>query len=64
MSLTAQQPENNIIRTTLEALSGVLGGTQSLHTNSLDEALAEKAGKFELKGVGTIWRQDRAIRVV
>jgi methylmalonyl-CoA mutase N-terminal domain/subunit len=40
VSLTAQQPANNIIRTALQALSGVLGGTQSLHTNSLDEALA------------------------
>ncbi len=39
-SLTAQQPDNNIIRTTLEALAAVLGGTQSLHTNSRDEALA------------------------
>jgi methylmalonyl-CoA mutase N-terminal domain/subunit len=38
-SLTAQQPELNVVRTTLEALSAVLGGTQSLHTNSLDEAL-------------------------
>ncbi len=38
-SLTAQQPENNIVRTTLEALSAVLGGTQSLHTNAFDEAL-------------------------
>jgi methylmalonyl-CoA mutase N-terminal domain/subunit len=38
-SLTAQQPENNVIRTTLEALAAVLGGTQSLHTNSEDEAL-------------------------
>jgi methylmalonyl-CoA mutase, N-terminal domain len=38
-SLTAQQPELNVIRTTLEALSAVLGGTQSLHTNALDEAL-------------------------
>ncbi len=40
VSLTAQQPLNNIVRTTLEALAGVLGGTQSLHTNSYDEALA------------------------
>jgi methylmalonyl-CoA mutase N-terminal domain/subunit len=40
VSLTAQQPEVNIVRTTLEALSAVLGGTQSLHTNSYDEALA------------------------
>jgi len=39
-SLTAQQPEINVIRTTLQALAAVLGGTQSLHTNSLDEALA------------------------
>ncbi len=39
-SLTAQQPYNNVVRTTLQALSAVLGGTQSLHTNSLDEAFA------------------------
>lgn len=51
-SLTAQQPENNITRTTIEALAGVLGGTQSLHTNSMDEALAlptEKAAKIALR---------------
>jgi methylmalonyl-CoA mutase N-terminal domain/subunit len=40
VSLTAQQPVNNVVRTALQALAGVLGGTQSLHTNSLDEALA------------------------
>jgi methylmalonyl-CoA mutase N-terminal domain/subunit len=40
VSLTAQQPLNNVVRTTIEALAGVLGGTQSLHTNSYDEALA------------------------
>ena len=40
VSLTSQDPYNNIIRTTVEALAGVLGGTQSLHTNSFDEALA------------------------
>jgi methylmalonyl-CoA mutase, N-terminal domain len=40
VSLTAQQPMNNVVRTTLQALSAVLGGTNSLHTNSLDEALA------------------------
>ena len=40
VSLTAQQPEVNIVRTAIEALAGVLGGTQSLHTNSMDEALA------------------------
>ncbi len=51
-SLTAQQPENNIVRTTLEALAAVLGGTQSLHTNSMDEALAlpsEKAVRVALR---------------
>jgi methylmalonyl-CoA mutase N-terminal domain/subunit len=40
VSLTAQQPENNIVRTAFEALAAVLGGTQSLHTNSMDEALS------------------------
>jgi methylmalonyl-CoA mutase N-terminal domain/subunit len=52
VSLTAQQPENNIARTAIEALAGVLGGTQSLHTNSLDEALAlpsEKAARLALR---------------
>jgi methylmalonyl-CoA mutase N-terminal domain/subunit len=39
-SLTAQQPENNVVRTTIQALAALLGGTQSLHTNSMDEALA------------------------
>ncbi|OGU28456.1 MAG: methylmalonyl-CoA mutase [Ignavibacteria bacterium GWA2_55_11] len=51
-SLTAQQPENNIVRTAVEALAGVLGGTQSLHTNSMDETLAlpsEKAAKIALR---------------
>ena len=51
-SLTAQQPENNIIRTAYQALAGVLGGTQSLHTNSMDETLAlpsEKAVKIALR---------------
>src|SRR5207244_10190219 len=40
VSLTAQQPDNNIVRTTIQALAAALGGTNSLHTNSLDEALA------------------------
>jgi methylmalonyl-CoA mutase N-terminal domain/subunit len=40
VSLTAQQPYNNVVRTALQAMAGVMGGTQSLHTNSLDEALA------------------------
>src|SRR6059036_2510546 len=51
-TLTAQQPENNIVRTALEALAAVLGGTQSLHTNSFDEALAlptERAVKIALR---------------
>jgi methylmalonyl-CoA mutase N-terminal domain/subunit len=51
-TLTAQQPENNIVRTALEALSAVLGGTQSLHTNSFDEALAlpsERAATIALR---------------
>jgi len=51
-SLTAQQPENNIVRTAIEALAGVLGGTQSLHTNALDEVLAlptEKAAQIALR---------------
>jgi methylmalonyl-CoA mutase N-terminal domain/subunit len=51
-SLTAQQPENNLIRTAFEAMSGVLGGTQSLHTNSMDETLAlpsEKAALLALR---------------
>lgn len=52
VSLTAQQPELNIARTAIEALAGVLGGTQSLHTNSMDEALAlptEKAARIALR---------------
>jgi methylmalonyl-CoA mutase N-terminal domain/subunit len=51
-TLTAQQPENNIVRTALEALAAVLGGTQSLHTNSFDEALAlpsERAARIALR---------------
>jgi methylmalonyl-CoA mutase, N-terminal domain len=52
VSLTAQQPEVNIVRTAIEALAGVLGGTQSLHTNSMDEALAlptEKSARIALR---------------
>ncbi len=51
-TLTAQQPENNIARTTIQALAAVLGGTQSLHTNSMDEALSlpsEKAVRVALR---------------
>ncbi|MGA2926291.1 MAG: methylmalonyl-CoA mutase family protein [Solirubrobacteraceae bacterium] len=52
VSLTAQQPLNNVVRTAIEALAGVLGGTQSLHTNSFDEALAlptEDAARLALR---------------
>jgi methylmalonyl-CoA mutase, N-terminal domain len=52
VSLTAQQPDNNVVRTTIQALAAVLGGTNSLHTNSLDEALAlptEKAALIALR---------------
>jgi methylmalonyl-CoA mutase N-terminal domain/subunit len=51
-SLTAQQPENNIVRTTLQALAAVLGGCQSLHTNALDEALSlptERSARIALR---------------
>ena len=51
-TLTAQQPENNVVRVTLQALAAVLGGTQSLHTNSYDEALAlptERSAKIALR---------------
>jgi len=51
-TLTAQQPENNIVRTALQALAAVLGGTQSLHTNSFDEALAlptEQSARIALR---------------
>jgi methylmalonyl-CoA mutase, N-terminal domain len=52
VSLTAQQPENNVVRTTVEALSAVLGGTQSLHTNALDEVYAlptDRAAELALR---------------
>ena len=51
-TLTAQQPENNVVRVTLQAMSAVLGGTQSLHTNAMDEALSlptESAAKLALR---------------
>ena len=60
MSLTAQQPLNNIVRTAIEALAGVLGGTQSLHTNSFDEALAlptENAVRIALRTQQIIARE-------
>ena len=66
-SLTAQQPENNIVRTTIEALAGVLGGTQSLHTNSMDETLAlpsDKAVKIALRTQQIIAHESEVANVV
>lgn len=66
-SLTAQQPENNIVRTALQALAGVLGGTQSLHTNSMDETLAlpsEKAAKIALRTQQLIAYESGVINTV
>jgi methylmalonyl-CoA mutase, N-terminal domain len=59
-TLTAQQPENNIVRTALEAMAAVLGGTQSLHTNSFDEALSlptERAARIALRTQQVIARE-------
>jgi methylmalonyl-CoA mutase N-terminal domain/subunit len=67
VSLTAQQPENNIVRTALEALSAVLGGTQSLHTNSMDETLAlptEKAVKIALRTQQIIAEETEVAHVI
>jgi methylmalonyl-CoA mutase N-terminal domain/subunit len=66
-TLTAQQPENNIVRTALQALAGVLGGTQSLHTNSMDETLAlpsEKAVKIALRTQQLIAYESGVINTV
>jgi methylmalonyl-CoA mutase N-terminal domain/subunit len=66
-SLTAQQPENNIIRTAVEALAAVLGGTQSLHTNALDEVLAlptEKAAEIALRTQQIIAHETGAASVI
>ncbi|HAN07090.1 MAG TPA: methylmalonyl-CoA mutase [Acidimicrobiaceae bacterium] len=67
VSLTAQQPEVNIARTAIEGLAGVLGGTQSLHTNSMDEALAlptEKAARIALRTQQVIAYETGATNVV
>ena len=67
VSLTAQQPENNIVRTAIEALAAVLGGTQSLHTNSLDEVLAlptEKAAKIALRTQQVIGQETGVASVI
>ncbi|HZL86379.1 MAG TPA: methylmalonyl-CoA mutase family protein [Candidatus Krumholzibacteria bacterium] len=66
-SLTAQQPENNIVRVALQALSGVLGGTQSLHTNAMDETLAlptDKAAKIALRTQQVIAHETGVTNVV
>ncbi|GAB6879155.1 methylmalonyl-CoA mutase family protein [Halorubrum gandharaense] len=66
-SLTAQQPLNNVVRVTLQALAGVLGGTQSLHTNSYDEALAlpsEQAVRVALRTQQIIAEESGAADIV
>ncbi len=66
VSLTAQQPEVNIVRTAVEALAGVLGGTQSLHTNSMDEVLAlptERAARIALRTQQVIANESRVTNV-
>ncbi|MFQ5825779.1 MAG: methylmalonyl-CoA mutase [Dehalococcoidia bacterium] len=66
-ALTAQQPENNVVRVALQALAAVLGGTQSLHTNSLDEALAlpsEKAVRIALRTQQIIAQESGVTRSV
>jgi len=66
VSLTAQQPEVNLVRTAIEALAGVLGGTQSLHTNSFDEALAlptDKAARLALRTQQVIAHETRVTNV-
>jgi methylmalonyl-CoA mutase N-terminal domain/subunit len=67
VSLTAQQPEVNIVRTALEALAAVLGGTQSLHTNSFDEALAlptEEAARIALRTQQVIAHESGAVNTI
>ena len=67
VSLTAQQPYNNVVRTALEALAAVLGGTQSLHTNSLDEVLAlptEEASEIALRTQQIIAYETGAANVI
>src|SRR5579885_1435642 len=67
VSLTAQQPDNNIVRTTIQALAAVLGGTQSLHTNSLDEALAlptERAALIALRTQQIIASESGVVNTV
>jgi methylmalonyl-CoA mutase N-terminal domain/subunit len=66
-SLTAQQPENNVVRTTIQALAAILGGTQSLHTNSMDEALAlpsELAARVALRTQQIIAHESGAANTI
>jgi methylmalonyl-CoA mutase N-terminal domain/subunit len=66
VSLTAQQPDNNIVRTTIEALAAVLGGTNSLHTNALDEVLAlpsQKAAQIALRTQQVIAEETGVVNV-
>jgi methylmalonyl-CoA mutase N-terminal domain/subunit len=67
VSLTAQQPDNNIVRTAVEAMAAVLGGTNSLHTNALDEVLAlpsAKAAQIALRTQQVIAEETGALNVV
>ena len=67
VSLTAQQPDNNVVRTALEALSAVFGGTQSLHTNALDEVFAlptERAAAIALRTQQVIAEETGAASVI
>jgi methylmalonyl-CoA mutase N-terminal domain/subunit len=67
VSLTAQQPDNNVVRTALEALSAVLGGTQSLHTNALDEVFAlptERAAATALRTQQVIAEETGVVNVI
>jgi methylmalonyl-CoA mutase N-terminal domain/subunit len=66
-TLTAQQPENNIVRTAIQALAAVMGGTQSLHTNSYDEALAlptEQAARIALRTQQVIAYESGAAQTI
>ncbi|MGH3974714.1 MAG: acyl-CoA mutase large subunit family protein [Pseudonocardiaceae bacterium] len=67
VSLTAQQPYNNVVRTAIEALAGVLGGTNSMHTNALDETLAlpsERAAEIALRTQQVIMKESGVANVV
>jgi methylmalonyl-CoA mutase, N-terminal domain len=67
VSLTAQQPDNNVVRTAIEALAAVLGGTNSLHTNALDEVLAlpsERAAEIALRTQQVIMEESGVVNVI